>query len=159
VELQDELVAVMNDSLVPIGFRRRGSSWHRTAQAAYAVVNLQRSNWDDSVYVNVGFSPAEQATRGWIPETKCQVRFRVDSIRSVSPAGVALLNDAELTSIGDKEWRERIRKDLIAPLVELLERAVDLESLGKIVQSELSAKVMIHREVRARIGLSPQASP
>jgi hypothetical protein len=139
---------VLTQELVPLGFRRRGRSWYRTRCPVYAVVSLQRSSWGSSVYVNVGFSPVEQADRGWIPESKCQVRFRVDAVRAVSAAGLTLLDDA---AAGQEE---RVGREVIAPLVEILQRVVDLESLGQVIRFDLSAKVMIHRDIRARIGLS-----
>lgn len=100
----------------------------------------------------------EQADRGWLPDSKCQVRFRADAVRSVSPAASALLSEAGLASVNHEDWQERVRRDLIDPLAQTLDRVVDLESLGQIVRSDLSAKVMVHREIRARIGLS-QANP
>ncbi|WP_410792411.1 DUF4304 domain-containing protein [Kribbella sp. C-35] len=153
MELQDELAEVVSADLARLGFGRRSNSWYRAGKYVYAVVSLQRSSWDSSVYVNVGLSPVEQANRGWLPESKCQVRFRADAIRSVSPAGLALLSEAGLSSAGHEDWQERVRRDLIDPLVQILERVVDLESLGQIVRSELSAKVMVHRDIRAALHL------
>lgn len=117
MELRDELVEVVSEVLAPLGLKRRSNSWYRAGKDVYAVVSLQRSSWDSSVYVNVGFSPVEQADRGWLPDSKCQVRFRVDAVRSVSPAASALLSEAGLASVNHEDWQERVRRDLIDPPV------------------------------------------
>lgn len=49
----------LGEQLAPASFRRRSGSWYRTGAEMYIVVNIQRSRWDDALYVNVGITPTE----------------------------------------------------------------------------------------------------
>ena len=81
--VQDEFSAILDASLKESGFRRRRSNWYRSGPILYAIVNVQKSNWDDLIYINVGFTPVEYLTDGWQPSNKCLVRFRAESLKAV----------------------------------------------------------------------------
>jgi len=99
------LTAILTESLAERGFRRRGDSWHRLGPDLYSVVHLQPSRWDSSFYLNLGFAPAGRVVRGWLPESKCLVRFRVEAIKKLSPGDLRLLNGDAFSHMGEPEWR------------------------------------------------------
>jgi hypothetical protein len=95
---------VLDSLLLSESFRRRSHNWYRVADRIYAVVNLQESSFDDACYVNIGFSLADDASNGWIPEQKCQVRFRAEALHAITPADSALLDPATPAQLGEESW-------------------------------------------------------
>lgn len=62
------------------GFRRRGQSWLWNGPDGIAVVNLQRSNWANEYYVNIGIW-LKALGGSQLPEIhECHLSFRLESL-------------------------------------------------------------------------------
>jgi hypothetical protein len=94
VSAQAELLDVLGNQLAPLGFRRRTANWYRAGSELYLVVNVQRSSWGDVLYVNVGAAPIGRTTGGWLPESKCLVRFRAEALDGVPAEALVALSDS-----------------------------------------------------------------
>lgn len=132
----------------PLGFRKKSANWYRVSGELYCVVGLQKSSWDESFYVNVGFSLAEKVKTGWLPESRCLVRFRVDSIASISEDGLRLLS-GEVTEGGkESEFRVSLVERIVVPVALVVGPIGTLDDLKSLLQSGVSGQVFIHREIR-----------
>lgn len=150
---KERLTAILAESLAERGFRRRGDSWHRLGPDLYSVVHLQPSRWDSSFYLNLGFAPADRVVRGWLPESKCLVRFRVEAIKKLSPGDLRLLNGDAISHMGEHEWRVAVGGKVVNPIVEILDHATDLSGLRNVLQDQISERVMVHAEMRKILSL------
>lgn len=149
VDTKTEFANLLTETLSGIGFRRRGLSWHRAGPMLYSIVNLQSSNWGPQFYVNFGFSVAKLAVNGWIPESKCMLRFRIEAIQNIHPQAFRLLNRNPTGSVIDEEgWCSAVSGELIAPIAGVLEKTVDLASLNDLLNVKLSENVMVHHKMR-----------
>jgi Domain of unknown function (DUF4304) len=54
--VKNDLINIINEILVPIGFKRKGNYWVFNGKQIAKIVNLQRSNFGDLFYVNYGFT-------------------------------------------------------------------------------------------------------
>lgn len=147
------LANVFDSLLRPEGFRRRSRSWYRICGPVYAVVSLQESSFDDTCYVNIGFSLADRAVNGWLPEQKCQVRFRAEALREISPADTALLDPDSPVQMGEESWLAAATERLAAPVVRTVVGVVDLQILQGLLQFGVSNRVFVHREIRDAMDL------
>ena len=145
---REELANVLAKALPERGFRRRGDSWGRLGTALYSVVNLQRSRWDSPFYVNIGFAPADHATRGWLAESKCVVRFRIEAIRAISVEDLRLLDDDALAAMGGPAWSAAVSHRVVEPIVAVLDRATDLDGLRHLLRTDVSERVMVEADMR-----------
>ena len=50
-----DIVGLLNSMLIPLGFKRKGSNWTQNGEAICKLVNLQRSYYSKSYYINYGF--------------------------------------------------------------------------------------------------------
>lgn len=50
-----ELASIFSKSLVPIGFKKRGSYWVMNGEVITKMVNLQRSIYSNAFYINYGY--------------------------------------------------------------------------------------------------------
>jgi hypothetical protein len=49
------LANALNEELKPFGFSKKGLTWYLRKEDVIAVLNLQKSNYDDAFFINLGF--------------------------------------------------------------------------------------------------------
>jgi hypothetical protein len=49
------LIGVLNELLLPIGFKKKGSNWMNCGNELTKIINLQKSNFSNSYYINYGY--------------------------------------------------------------------------------------------------------
>ena len=50
-----ELAIILNDILVPIGFKKKGNYWVMNGDEITKMINLQKSQYSNSFYINWGY--------------------------------------------------------------------------------------------------------
>jgi hypothetical protein len=143
MELLKEL---LGQELKRLGFRKRGTSYHRTTDGGlYLVVAVQGSAWDDSKYLNFGYADESLAKAGWIPESGCQVRFRLNAVIGVTDQMLTLLEMDPSDRPGPEVGQ---LFDLIRPLLVV----EDWQDVRGLVGNQISAKrLFVHRDVQALV--------
>lgn len=145
------LLEALNEVFKPLGFRKKSANWYRVSGDLYCVVGVQESRWDESCYVNVGFAPAVNVKAGWLPESKCLVRFRADAITSISREDLDLLS-GEVTETSEEDG---LRADLVEKIATPVARAVNpvesIQGLKSLLRTSVSDQVFIHREIRGEL--------
>ncbi|BBJ46895.1 hypothetical protein SSPO_096130 [Streptomyces antimycoticus] len=147
--VQSAVVRVIGGAVKPLGFQRHGHSWYRVISDLYAVINVQKSRWDESCYVNIAFSPASQAENSWLPESKCQVRFRLDSLKSVTPEGLLLLRGDSGREVAEVEFRSSLAGKIGTPVAQFMSGITGLGDLKDALDSAVTERVFVHREMRS----------
>lgn len=66
--------------LKPLGYGKRGATWHRERDDVISVVNLQKSQSGDDLYLNVGVYLKEAGPERRPPESRCHVRARLPTL-------------------------------------------------------------------------------
>jgi len=145
--VRTELPSIVNAALKEVGFRRRQSNWYRLGPALYAIVNLQKSNWDDLVYVNVGFTPMEYLVGDWQPSNKCLVRFRVEALNSVRDH-ISLLDEGAVAKMGPSVWRAAVSEKIVGPLAVAVNETTDLEGLRTLLRDNVNKQVSVSVKVK-----------
>ncbi|MEU4173308.1 DUF4304 domain-containing protein [Streptomyces sp. NPDC026665] len=141
------LLEALNEAFKPLGFRKKSASWYRVTGNLYCVVSAQVSGWDESCYVNIGFAPAAKVETGWLPESKCLVRFRVDAITSISREGLDLLAEEGISKHNDSDLHAELVEKIATPVAELVNSIENTQDLKSLLRTEISEQVFIHREM------------
>ena len=151
--VQTVLFAAIDEPLKRLGFRRRGSNWYHLNDDLYSMVNLQRSRWDESFYVNFGFAPIDRLPDEniWLPESKCLVRFRLDALNSVSADDLQLLDEDVAGRMVEAEFREVLSDKIARLIMQIMETASNVEELSEVLASKVSGRVFVHRDMVARL--------
>lgn len=141
----------LNEVFKPLGFRNKSANWYRVSGDLYCVVGVQESSWDESCYVNIGFAPAAKVKAGWLPESKCLVRFRADAITSISREGLDLLSQEVAESRGEGGLRVDFVEKVAYPVARAVDSIESIQDLKSLLRTSVSDQVFIHREIRGEL--------
>ncbi|MFI9487672.1 DUF4304 domain-containing protein [Promicromonospora sp. NPDC052451] len=142
--------ARLGQEMKSLGYRKRGSSYFRiSAGGLYAIISVQKSAWDSVEYLNFGYAEGASAESGWIPESRCQVRFRLDAVRGVDARLMALMSTEGLSASNSDSLVEELL-DAISPFLEV----DDWAGLRAVIDERISdSRLFVHRDVRRFLGL------
>jgi hypothetical protein len=146
--VESTLLEALNEVFKPLGFRKNSANWYRVSGDLYCVVGIQESRWDESCYVNVGFAPAVKVKAGWLPESKCLVRFRADAITSISREELDLLSGEAAEASGGGELRVDLVEKIATPVAQAVNSIESVQDLKTLLRTSVSGQVFIHREIR-----------
>ena len=68
----------VNPLLKTHGFKKSGATWRRHQPESIAVFNVQKSQWGDGYYVNIGMYFGALGKDRAPTENKCHVRMRLE---------------------------------------------------------------------------------
>ncbi len=145
------LLEALNEVFKPLGFRKKSTSWYRVSGDLYCVVGAQGSRWDGSCYVNVGFAPVVNVKAGWLPESKCLVRFRADAIISISREDLDLLSGEAAETSGGDDLRVGLVEKIATPVARAVNPIESIQDLKSLLRTGVSDQVFIHREIRGEL--------
>jgi hypothetical protein len=74
------LKKTVGGSLEPVGFVKKGQTWYFTGQDAIAVVNLQKWDFGERYFLNVGISLKTLGGPEWPDEKQCQIQSRATAL-------------------------------------------------------------------------------
>ena len=98
-------------------FQRKSSTWYRDMEEAVVIVDVQKSNFGEQYYVNLGILVKELGQiRDKLPpkENECHIRLRLESLTHEEEQYVQeVVLRLDNTSLGPKERQQRVH-DLIA---------------------------------------------
>jgi hypothetical protein len=79
-DLQKDLEQAIARILKPLGYAKRGATWHRDRDALVSVLNLQKSQWGEDWYLNLGVYLKRLGDEARPSEARCHVRCRASSL-------------------------------------------------------------------------------
>ncbi|NVI33154.1 DUF4304 domain-containing protein [Streptomyces sp. CAI-17] len=145
------LLEALNEVFKSLGFRKKSANWYRVSGDLYCIVGVQESRWDESCYVNVGFTPAVNVKAGWLPESKCLVRFRADAIASISREDLDLLSGEAAKASGEDDLRVGLLEKIANPTARAVDSVENMQDLKSLLRTSVSDQVFMHREIRAEL--------
>jgi hypothetical protein len=66
--------------LKPLGYTKRAGTWHRDHGKLISVVNLQKSQWGDDFYLNLGVYLKQLGSENHPAESRCHIRCRAEAL-------------------------------------------------------------------------------
>lgn len=145
----------IEDVLGPAGFRRKGNSWYLRSSEVVELLNLQKSRWGPTYYLNFAVWLLALGNEVFPNEEKCHVRLRADSIAPSERELEGLLSLESGVSDSDRRTAlSRFLESYVLPFAAECETVAGLRSLlatGKL------RKALIRAE--ARILLEPPSQP
>ncbi|MGW2307331.1 DUF4304 domain-containing protein [Actinomadura luteofluorescens] len=145
------LLEALNEVFKPLGFRKKSANWYRVSGDLYCVVSVQQSSWGGSCYVNIGFAPAVKVRAGWLPESKCLVRFRVDALASIFREGLDLLSGEVAEAREEGDLRADLVERVVSPVAQAINSVESIQDLKSLLHASVSDQVFIHSEIRDKL--------
>ena len=170
-----DLEKLLTSLLRPVGFRREGRNWRLDLPDVIQVVNLQRSRWSDSFYLNIGiFVRAVQNEPGRVRnEAKpsivdCHFRIRLGDLFSGPPVPPTKISAEqirlyELLDLEDGRIDPATREMELSAMIEqrmlpFLELCRSSAGILSAIERKLAPGYMLYRPLRDRLGLKPPVS-
>jgi hypothetical protein len=135
------------------GFQKRSDSWYRRFPDLVQVLNLQKSQYGDQYYINVGiYVPSLGAAKSqWPKEHQCHVRARAKSLVSDESNDISRFDSA--MNLEDDGVSPEIRAQEIERLLEehvttFFDSATNLDDLRNSIRSGALSKALVRRELK-----------
>jgi hypothetical protein len=155
-EVTKKLQALMHEVLKPLGLVRVGSTWYFDSPEVIGVVNLQRSMWGASYYINLGVLVKALSTLHRPKEYQCHLRGRIENFMKVPGFTGELRFDNQAAEVALPE--AAVVTAMTRPLVPLLKSLSRVDDIKAFVIAAPSNKVMANRELLDFLKLGDGAS-
>jgi len=133
------------------GFSKKGRTWWRAHAEAIDVLNLQKSEFGDQLYVNLAVYLRELGAEDRPPQHRCHLRARLE--RVADPRLFTDIRSAEAHAMPCAGLLEAIASDAMAWFASLS----TLPSLRATVAASEGTQWFVHADVRKLLGMD-QAS-
>jgi hypothetical protein len=135
------------------GFQKRSDTWYRRFPDLVQVLNLQKSQYGDQYYLNVGiYVPSIGAANSqWPKEHQCHVRARAKTLVSEQSNDIARFEsamDLEDGSVSSDAREQEIERLLDEHVASFFDSAANLEDLHSLIRSGGLNKALVHRELK-----------
>lgn len=132
------------------GFAKKGQTWFLSGKDAVVVVNLQKSDFADKFYVNIGIWLKALGESEFPKENHCQIQVRLGSLFSEH---VSLIDKACSLEFADQSDVDELMAILRERLVPFCQLSLTLEGLRKNAEAELFAGALVFKQARELIGM------
>lgn len=137
--------------LKPLRFKKTRTTWHRSAAETVLVLNVQKSEFGPTLYVNLGVYLRRLGEETAPPEYRCHIRSRLD--RVVGDAG-SLVEALDLdSSLSDQERQEVVIHAIVQNGLPWLE-ARDTEAKARsALLADKAATGLVMATARRHLGI------
>ena len=132
-------------------FLRKANIWHRELEETFLVVDVQKSNYGEQYYVNLGILVKRlPLVRDRLPpkENECHVRLRLEALSPDEEERLKRLLDLEDQSIGPAERQEHVRALLADVAVPFLLGCGTRKGVAEAHRQGRLNHALVHRVVR-----------
>jgi len=145
------LSKAINEELKPFGFKRKGSTWYLQKEEVIGVLNVQKSNYDSTFFLNIGFWLLQLGEVQNPKEEQCHVRSRASELwPDGDPSiGVLLCEDGHFSS--EEERINAIQLFIREKIVPLIVNGANLSGLTELLVKKEG--FLIRYAARQQLGL------
>ncbi|WP_339735632.1 DUF4304 domain-containing protein [uncultured Gimesia sp.] len=140
----------IHTELKPHGFQRKGSNWYLSSEQVIVVLNLQRSQYSATYFLNLGFWLQQIEHIDFPGEHQCHIRTRASSLwpegthrPEEGPPRIADLLSIDDYPCNEGQRLERIRQFVAEKLVPTLKAGVSVEGLKQLLEEQDGFLIML----------------
>lgn len=135
------------------GFQKHSDSWYRRLPDLIQILNLQKSQYGDQYYLNVGiYIPSIGAANSqWPKEHQCHVRARAKTLVSEQSNDIARFEsamDLEDSSMSSDVREQAIEAFLNEHVGSFFDSVANLEDLRRLIHSGGLSNALVHKELK-----------
>jgi hypothetical protein len=123
------LHAAISPELIAHGFRRHRQAWYRSTREVVQVFNLQKSQWGEQYYMNLGLWLKELGGLATPPESKCHIRIRATELPRAKAIARLLDLDKDVPSV---ERSNALRAALVAHVFPFFDACSSLDGIVQL---------------------------
>lgn len=145
--LKNELKKTITESLKKAGFKQQSNAWYRGNELTIFIIELQKSNYGNSYFLNMGIWIKILEDSELPKERLCHIRMRADSYFSDIGDQIAGLLDFSESDL-NAEKRKEINNLLSDKILPLAAKASAIPSLKELYLSGKLKKAFVHKSAR-----------
>jgi hypothetical protein len=149
------LKRVVGRALANEGFERKSGDWYLRSQDLVVVINLQKDDFSDAWFVNLGVWISDLEQKDWPKSHVCHIQARVPRLWPGKVNEIGDLFDMEKEMGGNEERANAIAAFLKNELAPLCARLAQKESLLEIIHGERGTGLRVMLTARDWLGLGP----
>ena len=141
----------IDSSLRSEGFQHKPGTWYREQEESVLVVNLQKSNFGEQYYINLGvLLKGSQGAPVRLPpkEHECQVRLRVEAATPLEEQALTALLNLEDRSIEAGERERRVQALMAEQALPFLLQCSTRAGIQQAHQDGKLKGAQLHKAVR-----------
>lgn len=147
VEFQSAITRALREQ----DFKKRRSSWYRETEDLIQVINLQKSQYGEQYYLNLGlyvkYIIKESVIERYPPEYKCHVRIRLAKETRVNGIEISSWFDLENLEIGEEERIGAINKIFSERVIPFMSQCASIEGIGMCFHRGELASALIYKDL------------
>lgn len=143
------LTARVSRRLEAGGFRRKGSSWYLHGPDAIAVVALQKSDFGERVFLNVGVWLRALGPSEFPRENHCHLQYRAEAL---FPDRLELVRSATSLEEATESDLDRLETFVDSELIPLCRESLDIQNLRALYSAGRLSNGLVLKEARAALG-------
>ena len=128
----EELAKVVNEVLVPAGFRRRKDTWYKANEDTIILLNLQKSQYGGQYFINLAVYLRHLGTASSPSENQSHIRVRLTAIAGSEALAIGEALDLERPGVSTGQRRDTIVRALTTMALPFLAERSVLPYLRKL---------------------------
>lgn len=130
-------------------FIKKGQSWYFNGQDAVIVTNLQKSNWNDTYYFNIGVWLKALGDTVFPRYNNCHLSFRAEALFPEKRNLILIACDLEKTNI---ELLMDLTEFIQSLLIPFLKECTDMNRLKELMEKGFFNKGLVRIEAKQYLG-------
>lgn len=114
------VTSLVSGPVTEAGYRLRGDTWYREAPLGLLAIDLQKSEWGDQYYLNLGVYVRDLGTQRWPKTYQCHLTIRAEVIDERQQKRWKELLDMELP-LDPQRRADEVRALLVSQVLPLLD--------------------------------------
>jgi len=141
---------IVGETLKKAGLRKKADSWYLSSDEVVGLLNLQKSQYSDAYFINIGFLLEPKNSAIFPKEHQCDIRLRLTSLVDESfKKEIDSIFDLECESFSDEERRSKISEIVARLALPLLDDCATLSGVKECYKNGRFAKSMINRKAKS----------
>jgi Domain of unknown function (DUF4304) len=136
-------------------FHRKSSTWYRDLNETVLVVEVQKSNFGEQYYLNLGVF-----VKGLVPgqkdklppkENECHIRFRIEALKPEDEAHFKQMLNVEDGSMSSDDRQTGVEKAIAEVALPFLLQCGTRAGIGDAYRAGMLDRALMHRLVREQV--------
>jgi hypothetical protein len=144
----DPIKAAFDDALKEAGFHKKSGTWYLEKEEVVLVANLQKSQWGQQYYINLGIWLRRLGEKKFRKENECHLRLRARSLPAIDDDFFNQTFDLENPTLTPEERYERVRSIMREIVIPFLNRCGSVRGIMEEFQKGQLSNAMIRAEAK-----------
>ena len=144
--------SMIKKPLFDAGFALQSRSFYLRYAESIHVVNIQKSDYGDQYYINIGVALTQLEAPEFPKDYHCHIRFRLTGVMSgAEKHKLTMALNMENSAMSDSEREKIISISIRCRLMPFLRKICNQEGIAKMMAAGALQNAMVHKQVRELI--------